>query len=168
MGLNDCLYPNKHRWSWGFSQKRCHKFDWYGSEPVYHASGDWNCGAFWETYQYHWHVDSCVQRNYYVCEMAQVWMFSSIYRNWKVLFLYFISKNATTISMVLWNFELILLFAVMFLLIHFPALKNEIVYPFISSIIKFFWKFDFDGFFRCWCSHVLITKIFFIFSGKAL
>nr|XP_011433913.2 uncharacterized protein LOC105332884 [Crassostrea gigas] len=71
MGLNDCLYPNKHRWSWGFSQKRCHKFDWYGSEPVYHASGDWNCGAFWETYQYHWHVDSCVQRNYYVCEMAQ-------------------------------------------------------------------------------------------------
>lgn len=86
MGLNDCLYPNKHRWSWGFSQKRCHKFDWYGSEPVYHASGDWNCGAFWETYQYHWHVDSCVQRNYYVCEMAQVWMFYSIYRNLKVLF----------------------------------------------------------------------------------
>lgn len=101
MGLNDCLYPNKHRWSWGFSQKRCHKFDWYGSEPVYHASGDWNCGAFWETYQYHWHVDSCVQRNYYVCEMAQVWMFYSIYRNWKVLFLYFTSKNATTISIVL-------------------------------------------------------------------
>lgn len=75
MGLNDCLYPNKHRWNWGFSHKRCHKFDWYGEEPVYHASGDWNCGAFWETYQYHWHVDSCVQRNYYVCEMAQVWIF---------------------------------------------------------------------------------------------
>lgn len=120
MGLNDCLYPNKHRWSWGFSQKRCHKFDWYGSEPVYHASGDWNCGAFWETYQYHWHVDSCVQRNYYVCEMAQVWMFYSIYRNWKVLFLYFTSKNAITISMV-WTF---LLFAVMFLLFHFTALKK--------------------------------------------
>lgn len=86
----------------------------------------------------------------------------------KFCFFYFTSKDATTISMVLWNFELILLFAVMFLLIHFPALKNEIVYPFISSIIKFFWKFDFDGFFRCWCSHVLITKILFIFSGKAL
>ncbi|XP_062598872.1 C-type mannose receptor 2-like, partial [Saccostrea cucullata] len=68
-GLNDCLFPNKHRWIWGFSKKRCHKFDWYGQEPVYHAKGDWNCGAFWESYQYHWHVDSCAQRNYYVCEM---------------------------------------------------------------------------------------------------
>ncbi|XP_061176072.1 neurocan core protein-like [Saccostrea echinata] len=68
-GLNDCLFPNKHRWIWGFSKKRCHKFDWYGQEPIYHAKGDWNCGAFWETYQYHWHVDSCAQRNYYVCEM---------------------------------------------------------------------------------------------------
>lgn len=75
MGLNDCLFPNKHRWIWGFSKKRCHKFDWYGNEPVYHASGDFNCGAFWETYQYHWHVDSCAQRNYYVCEMKKVWMF---------------------------------------------------------------------------------------------
>nr|XP_022294994.1 collectin-12-like [Crassostrea virginica] len=71
MGLNDCLFPNKHRWIWGFSKKRCHKFDWYGNEPVYHASGDFNCGAFWETYQYHWHVDSCAQRNYYVCEMKK-------------------------------------------------------------------------------------------------
>ncbi|XP_055997537.1 perlucin-like protein [Ostrea edulis] len=69
MGLNDCLYPNAHRWIWGFSKKKCHKFDWYGSEPVYHKAGDWNCGAFWKHYHYHWHVDSCAQKNYYVCEM---------------------------------------------------------------------------------------------------
>nr|XP_022316220.1 perlucin-like protein [Crassostrea virginica] len=67
--LNDCLYPNAHRWGWGFTNKRCHKFDWYAGEPVYHQKGDYNCGVFWSTYQYHWHVDSCMQRNYYVCEM---------------------------------------------------------------------------------------------------
>lgn len=121
MGLNDCLYPNKHRWSWGFSQKRCHKFDWYGSEPVYHASGDWNCGAFWETYQYHWHVDSCVQRNYYVCEMAQVWMFYSIYRNWKVLFFLLYQQRCYHNIYGFIKFWTFLLFAVMFLLIHFTA-----------------------------------------------
>lgn len=43
-------------------------------------------------------------------------------------------------SIKFWTF---LLFAVMFLLIHFPALKNEIVYPFISSIINFFLKIRF-------------------------
>nr|XP_034319629.1 perlucin-like protein isoform X1 [Crassostrea gigas] len=68
-GLNDCLYPNVHRWGWGFSNKRCHKFDWYAGEPVYHQKGDYNCGIFWSSYKYHWHVDSCTQRNYYVCEM---------------------------------------------------------------------------------------------------
>lgn len=138
MGLNDCLYPNKHRWSWGFSQKRCHKFDWYGSEPVYHASGDWNCGAFWETYQYHWHVDSCVQRNYYVCEMAQVWMFSSIYRNWKVLFLYFISKNATTISMVLWNFELFIICRNVFTFSFYSFKKMKLYILLYLLLLNFF------------------------------
>ena len=73
--LNDCLYPNAHRWGWGFTNKRCHKFDWYAGEPVYHQKGDYNCGVFWSTYQYHWHVDSCMQRNYYVCEMKLVRIF---------------------------------------------------------------------------------------------
>lgn len=168
MGLNDCLYPNKHRWSWGFSQKRCHKFDWYGSEPVYHASGDWNCGAFWETYQYHWHVDSCVQRNYYVCEMAQVWMFYSIYRNWKVLFFYFTAKM---LPQYLWFYQILNFFIVcrnVFTYSFYSFKKMKLYILLYLLLLNFFWKFDFDGFFRCWCSHVLITKIFFIFSGKAL
>ncbi|XP_055997533.1 perlucin-like protein [Ostrea edulis] len=68
MALNDVLRPNKHRWCWGFIVKPCHKFDWYGQEPVYHTTGDYNCGIFWRSYKYHWHVDSCGQGNHYVCE----------------------------------------------------------------------------------------------------
>lgn len=35
-------------------------------------------------------------------------------------------------------------------------------------LLIFFWKFDFDGFFKCWCSHVLITKIFFYLFRESL
>nr|XP_022316178.1 perlucin-like protein [Crassostrea virginica] len=68
LGLNDVLRPNKHRWCWGFVAKPCHKFDWYGNEPVYHEHGDYNCGLFKRSYKYHWHVDSCGQKNHFVCE----------------------------------------------------------------------------------------------------
>ncbi|XP_061189043.1 perlucin-like protein [Saccostrea echinata] len=68
LALNDVLRPNKHRWCWGFTVKPCHKFDWYSQEPIYHEHGDYNCGIFWRSYKYHWHVDSCGQVNNYVCE----------------------------------------------------------------------------------------------------
>ena len=72
LGLNDVLRPNKHRWCWGFVAKPCHKFDWYSNEPVYHEHGDYNCGLFKRSYKYHWHVDSCGQKNHFVCEKPMV------------------------------------------------------------------------------------------------
>uniref|UniRef100_A0A8W8NL80 Uncharacterized protein n=1 Tax=Magallana gigas TaxID=29159 RepID=A0A8W8NL80_MAGGI len=60
----ECLW----RWCWGFVAKPCHKFDWYSNEPVYHEHGDYNCGLFKRSYKYHWHVDSCGQKNHYVAK----------------------------------------------------------------------------------------------------
>ncbi|XP_061176074.1 C-type lectin domain family 7 member A-like [Saccostrea echinata] len=69
MGLNTVLYPQKHKWYWGFSGKRNFGFDWYGFEPVYKKKGDYLCAIFWKTYHFHWHVGSCSQNNYYVCKI---------------------------------------------------------------------------------------------------
>ena len=76
MGLNTVMYPQKHKWHWGFTGRQNHGFDWFDFEPVYKKTGDYSCAIFWKTYHYHWHVESCAQKNYYVCKIKLVRPFS--------------------------------------------------------------------------------------------
>lgn len=72
IGINEITDTEKHRWRWGFSTKICSKYDWYGEEPEYHTSNDYHCGIMWQTYRYHWHLESCHRDHYYICEMKLV------------------------------------------------------------------------------------------------
>ena len=72
IGLNEILDTETHQWRWGYSTKLCRVFDWYGEEPEFQSNKDYHCGVMWQTYKYHWHLQSCSKDHYYICEMKLV------------------------------------------------------------------------------------------------
>ncbi|XP_062600953.1 perlucin-like protein [Saccostrea cucullata] len=69
MGLNKLVCPEKDRWFWGVTSSECRRFDWFSHEPLHNEKGNKYCGLFWQSFNYHWHVDNCAQKNYYICEL---------------------------------------------------------------------------------------------------
>lgn len=83
----------------------------------------------------------------------------------------FFTLPAKMLPQYLWFYEILNFFIIcrnVFTYSFYSFKKMKLYILLYLLLLIFFWKFDFDGFFRCWCSHVLIPKIFFIFSGKAL
>jgi hypothetical protein len=73
MGLNNLICPEKDAWYWSVvTSSVCTRFDWFSHEPIHDMKRKENCGIFWQSFNYHWHIDRCNQKNYYVCEMKPV------------------------------------------------------------------------------------------------